>query len=368
MPYDPMTGEWIADEELIDYTDPSLAPPNSRWNSGTGGWDTTAPGQSGYDPTWGGYSEPATPTNRSEPGMEWLSSTYGAQGWDWPVAPRGEPGSPIHDPGLPGPKTLPAGSDTPGSILNQPSGAGRIPGSTNYPLPGGKTSFSHPDFTPAPFDYPEWAAPEETAGNFVAPSWDAGEAPGYTPFVGPTSETFTTDPGYEFRAREMQRAIENAASARGLLATGGTLQDLMTARGSLASQEFGNIHNRQFQTHQANEAAKLNAYRTKFGAESEEYKRAVSDYNIKRATDQDRFGRTLTSYLTGYGRKADDWNREKDIYDTNLGKEAGAYGLNIDTGRLNLGRDDRRFGNLLSLFDISTRTLPTYSPTALPTY
>jgi len=76
----------------------------------------------------------------------------------------------------------------------------------------------------------------------------------------------------------------------------------------------------------------------------------------------------LTTYLTGYGRKADDFNREKDIYGTNLAKEAGAYGLNLDTGRFNLARDDSRWDNLLSLYNLSTRNMPTYTAPTIPSF
>lgn len=287
-----------------------------------------------------------------------------------------------------------------------------MPGTTEYPIPGGKTSFSYPDFAPTAIDYPDWVPPTSelgaftpspaTAGDWQAPSWDVGAPPEldqfqYDEFKGPTEETFQTDPGYAFRVKEMERGIQNAASARGLLSTGGTLQDLMTARGSLASQEYGNIWNRnlgayttnrdtKLAEHDRNQEAKLKSYELKFGAESDEYRRARADYDTKRAKDIDTFAResttygtnylrdqdtmknSLTGWVTGYGRKADDWNRERDIYATNLGKEASSYGLNLDTGRFNLARDDSRWNNLLSLYGLATRNMPTYTPPALPAY
>ena len=321
------------------------------------------------------------------------------------------PEEPLPPPALPPvirPPTRPPGPTGP----TGPTGPRGIPGMTSYPIPGGKTFFSFPDFSPTPIDYPEFAppafglgsfeAPPTTAGEWAPPSWDVGAPPTLTPyepqeFVGPTAETFQTDPGYEFRAKEMERAIQNAASARGLLATGGTLQDLMTARGSLASQEYGNVWNRQFGAHNVNEQgrmaahdrneqAKLKQYEMTYGAESDEYRRAVNNYNTKRATDtdtygraltayqtnyageQDKFTRALTSHLTGYGRKQDDWTRERDIYATNLGKEASSFGINVDKGRFDLQRDDSRWNQLLGLYNLATRTLPTYNPMPLPEF
>lgn len=397
--YDPITGTWVED----------------------GVADISSPGPSGSSPspvsTTPGVPYPEDPSHPNPPII--------------PV-PAPDP-DPLPPPVLPEPPTRPG----PGG---PPSGPGTVPGTTNYPIPGGKQFFAYPDFAPSAINYPDWTppawglggfeaptptagrfeAPTPTAGEWKAPAWDVGPPPELSPFdypdfQGPTAETFKTDPGYEFRAREMQRAIENAASARGLLSTGGTLQDLMTARGSLASQEYGNIWNRQLATHQENknaaliehdrnEQAKVKAYELKFGAGSEQHRRALEDYNTRRAADeeaqtralrtygarrsaddaafqrslagyqtnyageQDKFTRGLTSYLTGYGRKADDWNRERDIYATNLGKEATGYGLNLDTGRLNLARDDSRWNNLLSLYGIATRTMPTYNPMPFPNY
>src|SRR3990167_1892616 len=299
-----------------------------------------------------------------------------------------------------------------GGRTPQPSSPGNIPGTTAYPIPGGQKFFDYPDFNPAPVAYPDFIpgsfglgkfeAPPDTAGEWKAPSWDVGAPPtlsafDYPEFQGPTSETFRTDPGYEWRAAETERAIKNNRSAQGLLSTGGTLQDLMAARGSLASQEFGNIWNRQFGAHQENRAAaqvehdkneqaKLKQYELVYGAESDELRRAQEDYATKRAYDsdtssrglasyqtnyaceQDKFSRALTTYLTGYGRKADDFNREKDIYGTNLAKEAGAYGLNLDTGRVNLAGDGSRWDNLLSLYNLSTRNMPTYTAPTMPSF
>mgnify|MGYP001614724562 CR=1 FL=1 len=258
------------------------------------------------------------------------------------------------------------------------------PGGVQYNFPSFSfEKFQFPDFAPDPFTYPDFAPPPTTAGTFAPPSWDVEEyeaAPGfdYPEFEGPTAETFKADPGYDFRAREMQRAIENAASARGLLATGGTLQDLMTARGSLASQEFGNVWNRQFggwqanrgaaaDAHDRNERNRLNAYRLKYGAESDEFGRALAEYNAKSTGDEENFRRSLTTYLTGYGAEQDKFGRARDIYTTNLGKEMGSRGLNLDTARVGIGQSNDKFNQLLNLYGLATRNLPTYNPMPLPT-
>jgi hypothetical protein len=55
------------------------------------------------------------------------------------------------------------------------------------------------------------------------------------------------DPSYDFRFKEGQKALERSAAAKGTLLTGGTLKALAAYGQGLASTEFGNIFNRNYQ-------------------------------------------------------------------------------------------------------------------------
>lgn len=55
------------------------------------------------------------------------------------------------------------------------------------------------------------------------------------------------DPGYQFRAREGQQALERGAAARGKLLSGGTLRALLQYGQNLASQEYGNAYTRSLE-------------------------------------------------------------------------------------------------------------------------
>ena len=194
-------------------------------------------------------------------------------------------------------------------------------GATNAGAPfGGNTTasaptFSHTPFTPPAFDRPEFDAPAPFE---------------YPEFVGPTADTFQADPGYDFRVEEMERGIKNFAGAEGMLRTGNTLTDLMKYRGGLASQEFGNVFNRQFNTWQANR-----------GSAAENY---------------DRLWRNkLTDYTLKYEGESDEFNRALATHETQFGGAATAFGLNQ-------GASANRFGQLLDLYKIATRGLPTYTP------
>jgi hypothetical protein len=57
---------------------------------------------------------------------------------------------------------------------------------------------------------------------------------------------FTTDPGYQFRVSEGNKAIERSAAARGSVANPATQKALDRFNQDTASQEYGNIYARRF--------------------------------------------------------------------------------------------------------------------------
>lgn len=64
------------------------------------------------------------------------------------------------------------------------------------------------------------------------------------------AEDFQTDPGYQFRLAEGQKAIDRFSSSKGRFNSGATLKDSMDFNSGLASQEYGNAFNR-FQSNRA---------------------------------------------------------------------------------------------------------------------
>lgn len=57
---------------------------------------------------------------------------------------------------------------------------------------------------------------------------------------------FQADPGYQFRLSEGQRAIDAAASARGMRNSGAALKELARYGQDFASNEYNNAYNRQY--------------------------------------------------------------------------------------------------------------------------
>lgn len=64
-------------------------------------------------------------------------------------------------------------------------------------------------------------------------------------FQAPGSD-FTTDPGYQFRLAEGNKAIERSAAARGRVANPATQKALQRFNQNLASDEYGNVYGRRF--------------------------------------------------------------------------------------------------------------------------
>lgn len=94
-------------------------------------------------------------------------------------------------------------------------------------------------------------------------------------FKAPTDVTEQNDPGYQFRLKQGQDAIERSAAARGGLLSGGTAKSLSDYNQGSASAEYGNV----------------------YGRAASEYERR---YNIFKQNQNDLFNRFAT--LSGVGQ------------------------------------------------------------------
>jgi len=93
----------------------------------------------------------------------------------------------------------------------------------------------------------------------------AYQAPQYAapaPFAAPTAAEMGQDPGYQFRLAEGQRALENSGAARGVTNTGGNMKGLLDYGQQAASQEYGNVYNRNLNTYNTNAANAFQQYST----------------------------------------------------------------------------------------------------------
>ena len=341
-------GEWEEAEDpyrFADYFDKGGQ--QHVYNPTTGQQQTVAfnPDGTKWAPTPSGHEIPDAP---GKPGA------YFVDEWPPPIVVTEGP-TPIPPPRPPPPP--PPGPNNPGGD----GGGPYVPGTRDYPIAGGAKFFDYPDWTPPNIDF----------GTFTPPSWDVQpfshpeftERFAHPDFVGPTAETFKTDPGYDFREKRMLQALTNDRSARGLRSTGGTLADLMSMAGGLASQEYGNVWGRDFQGWQANKDKALQDFSARKSVYDTNRANAADIYGKGYQAETDEYSRALTGYLTDTDAKEREWARSRDTYSTNLGKTMGQFGVNTDLSRLNLARDNSQFGNLLSLQQIMSAGLPRYQPT-----
>ena len=109
------------------------------------------------------------------------------------------------------------------------------------------------------------------APTFTAPVWQkAGAAPTLTQpaaFQAPTEANMVADPGYQFRLKQGQQALENSASARGTLRGGAQLKALTDYSQGAASQEYQNAYNRSRDVYNA----AVDASQAQYGAEKDAF-------------------------------------------------------------------------------------------------
>ena len=146
------------------------------------------------------------------PGQGWVR-VLGENGWDW--VPQGE-----------GPWDTEA--------------AGATPPATTPPAPSGPASGSW--FENQGIDA-TGGDPEGGFGSLLAP-WAVGFD--FPHFTETTAEDVSRDPGYAFRLKEGQKALERSAAAKGTLFTGGTGRALQRFGQEMGSQEYGAADARRF--------------------------------------------------------------------------------------------------------------------------
>lgn len=133
-------------------------------------------------------------------------------------------------------------------------------------------------------------------GPYPAFNYDPFNAP--DPFAPPSAQSvLDNDPGYGFRLGQGTQALEQSAAARGVLNTGGTLQDLVNYGQSYASGEYKNAYERALGTYDENYRNSLNSYITNFGG-------ALTKYNTN-------YG---TQYLNPYNMMLGQYDRRNANY------------------------------------------------------
>jgi hypothetical protein len=143
------------------------------------------------------------------------------------------PGAPFQARIQPGAVTAPPGQGQIGQSII-PTGASTVPGTgaTGTTATGSTVSAADPQASGVGY------------GSLMTPY-------GQT-FSAPTDLTMQNDPGYQARLKLGTDALQHSAAARGSVLTGGTAQALDQYAQDYASNEYGNVYNRAYNTFSSN--------------------------------------------------------------------------------------------------------------------
>ena len=122
------------------------------------------------------------------------------------------------------------------------------------------------------------------------------------------------DPGYAFRLKEGQKALDRQAAARGGLISGGALKAAARYGQEMGSQEYGNAYNRA-----------LTRYNAGVNREATGYNRALTRYNSVINREATGYNRALTRYNADINREATGYNRALTGYNADINREATGY-------------------------------------------
>jgi hypothetical protein len=240
------------------------------------------------------------------------------------------------------------------------------------------------------FSYGQFQAPSDFTGGRVSAPGDFKAAvspyqqaqyqqPGaFQPTAGFTADRFTgpdayksrdkfvmgditQDPSYQFRLQQGQQALENSASARGLLRSGGTMKDLIDYGQNAASQEYQNAYNRQFGAYQADVQNQQAAYdRQLQGSEASydrnyqagltenqtAYNRAGSEYDRNAQMGAQAWDRNFNA---GMAQNEQAYNRSASEYDRNFQNQMAVGQTNYQRGS---SEYDRNYQNQLQRYQM----------------
>jgi hypothetical protein len=158
---------------------------------------------------------------------------------------------------------------------------------------GGDGGYTLPNY-PGP-SRPTWNFPD--LPKFVAPK-----------FIPPTLEDAKNEPGYQFRLKEGEGALQNSAAARGVLNTGGTLKDILAYGQKFASQEYANVFDR-----------KLKVFDTIYQGAKDEYAPLLLEWQTKASAEQ-RAGELEFAQNWEKWKYSQDWMKDWDQFWANYGK------------------------------------------------
>jgi hypothetical protein len=193
---------------------------------------------------------------------------------------------------------------------------------------------------PTPYSYADYTAPAP----FAYDAYTMAQPFSYAAFEAPTGQSMLSDPSYQFRLEQGQKALDASAANRGTLRTGSHLKDTIGYGQNFASQEYGNIFNRaaeQYgmnrgnaqQNYAMNEANRASTYGTNYGTAKDIYginaAGQLGAYNTNRGNAQDAYQSQYKTaqdlYQSNYKSAQDQYNAQQRTAELQFGREWDAY-------------------------------------------
>ena len=187
------------------------------------------------------------------------------------------------------------------------------------------------------YDYGGYTPAVDPYGEFVSPV----DAVQFREFAAPTAQEAQVDPGYQFRVAEGERALQNAAAAKGMLRTGNTWKDLMQYGQNMASSEYDKVYGRRRGEHDL-------AYQQALQANRDIYGRAMGEHQLGIAQNQDAYNRGMQSWQMNRQNELDAYDRALQAHQYNQQAQTGAQQLS-EASRLGLHQAD--YGVATGLWD-----------------
>ena len=160
-------------------------------------------------------------------------------------------------------------------------------------------------------------------------------------FTPPTAESLVNDPGYQFRLRAGQQALEGSAAARGGLLSGGAMRGLTQFGQELGSQEYQAAYGRALGQNQLGYGRALAGNELRYGraltANQDQYQRAFQQWQARQGLNTAQYNRLAG--LAGVGQQSTQYLGQLGAnYATQAGELALQRGNALSQGQVAQGQ------------------------------
>lgn len=153
---------------------------------------------------------------------------------------------------------------------------------------------------PAPAGKPNYGK----APMFSAPQFAWGEK-----WQAPSMDDALNDPGYQFRANEGRRALEQSAAAKGVLGSGGTLKNIDAWGQNFAKQEYGDVFNRNLTGYNTRFNTAKDIFDRFYTGKKDEYAPKLFEWQTNAHAADLGFAKDWENYFRNTLSASDIWNR-----------------------------------------------------------